>query len=164
VARIEIECRQCGAKCITTSTAEMAEWDRNHTTTCPGLPQAPAPAPATAVEFHPIETSLVGDERHFEFLYSLGLGQSTAEAARDHEIGLLGHDDFLIGEVVDRNTLVNLVDSDLEPLQEWGQFSYRSVAAGLRMTWAPRPGTAAAAAPEEDAAPAEPVTDPPTVA
>jgi hypothetical protein len=105
---------------------------------------------AAAAEFHPIECSIVGNEQHAEFQYSLGLGQPTATAARDNQLDYVGHDDFLIGEVVDRSTLVNLIGSDLKPLVDWGQESYRAVAAGLRMAWAPRPGTTAAAAPEED--------------
>lgn len=37
MARIEIECRNCGAKCVTASVAEMATWDTEHNKTCVGV-------------------------------------------------------------------------------------------------------------------------------
>lgn len=100
--------------------------------------------------FHPIKCDIVGNLDDFRFIYERWeRGHSAAGEARDATIGDLGHDDFLIGELTDDlATLVDLVSSDLKPLTDWGQDDYRAVADGIEARWEPRPGAAAAEAPD----------------
>lgn len=85
------------------------------------------------------------------FTHSLGVGYATARDAAIKHMATIGHDGFLIGELSDdKGSLLDLLDSDLTPPAGWGQVSYREAAESLRLTWAPKPGSVGAEAPEED--------------
>jgi hypothetical protein len=101
--------------------------------------------------FHPISCSVVGSLNNYTFIYSLGLDYRTASDTRRTHMRDVGHDDFLIGELSDdRRSLLDVTNSNLQPLDGWGQESYRAVADGMLLRWEPRHGTRAAEAPEAD--------------